>query len=229
MITKNLIFVSICMLCSLNLFPQEQASKNISGQDKNQEGMKTLFGNNRKVDNGGWGGFTLGYTRVNGMDAFLSGGRGGWLIDHRITIGGGGYAFATDMSWDVQTMPTADNYALAGGYGGLLLEPIIAPFKPLHISIPVLIGGGSAGVVDNMDYHGNYNYDSYSACFVLEVGIDLELNIVKFFRLAVNAGYRYTSNLTINYYSPGGIKQFTVPPDAMRGFNAGVTFKFGKF
>lgn len=193
------------------------------------EGMRTLFGNdNGRIDNGGWGAFSLGYTRVAGKDAFISGGRGGWLINHRFTLGGGGYGFMTNYNYNGHE-PTADNYALAGGYGGLLIEPVIEPFRPVHLSIPILIGGGGAGVVNEQDYHGDHEYSAYAPFFVFEAGIDLEFNIVKFFRVALYGSYRYTSDLLVDYYSPDNILQFSVPTNALRGFNGGITFKFGKF
>jgi hypothetical protein len=114
-------------------------------------------------------------------------------------------------------------------HGGLLLEPVIAHFQPVHISIPMLIGGGDAAVVNEQMYFDNYEYDFYSPFFVFETGIDIEFNVVRFSRLAVYGAYHYTSNLSVDYYSPGGVKEFSVPVDALRGFSGGVTFKFGKF
>jgi hypothetical protein len=220
-IRKFLIPVLI-VFCQIQSFSQEVKT------DKN-DGMRTLFGGDGKIENGGWGGFTLGYTRVNGKDAFLSGGKGGWLINHRFTLGLAGYGFITNWNQNSITLPTADNYSMAGGYGGLLLEPVFAPFNPIHISVPVIIGGGSAGVVENFDSHMHNHYSTYSGCFVIEPGIDLEINVVRFFRIALNASYRFTSSLYVDYYSNDGIKQFSLPHNAMEGFNAGITFKFGKF
>jgi hypothetical protein len=213
-------------IVTLQSYSQEQ-SNDIEPQ---QQSIKTLFGSNGRIEHGGWGGFTMGYTKVAGKDAFLSGGRGGWLIDHHFTLGLAGYGFMSDVDFnDPYRQPTIDNYSLGGGYGGLLLEPIIFPFRPVHVSFPVLIGGGGAFVVDEMTYHGYDEYGSYGSCFVLEPGLDIEFNIVKFFRVALNVSYRYTSDLNLDYYSFPGIIEFSVPKDALRGFNAGLTMKFGKF
>jgi hypothetical protein len=233
---KHILFLIVTGLCSLQGYSQEQTSSsqnNLNPQPPKQN-INTLFGKNgSKIEHGGWGGFTMGYTKIAGKDAFLSGGRGGWLIDHRFTLGLAGYGFFSNVDLDGQYQPTIDNYSLGGGYGGLLLEPIIAPFRPVHISIPIIIGGGSAFVIDEMNWHGNYHgyndYTSYAACFVLESGIDIEVNVVKFFRVALNASYRYTSNLSLDYYSILGLKEFSIPSDALRGFNVGLTMKFGKF
>jgi hypothetical protein len=115
------IFLLILMgLCALQSYSQEQtsSSKNSINPEPHQQDIKTLFGKNGgKIEHGGWGGFTLGYTRVAGKDAFLSGGRGGWLIDHHFTLGLAGYGFLTDVDFnDPYQQPTIDNYSLGGGY-----------------------------------------------------------------------------------------------------------------
>ena len=228
----RIFFLIIFAVFSLQSYSQEPAtgSKEKVNPEPQQQSIKTLFGSNDgRIEHGGWGGFTLGYTKVAGKDAFLSGGRGGWLIDHHFTLGLAGYGFFTDMDYNSQAQPTIDDYSLGGGYGGLLLEPIIFPFKPVHVSFPVLIGGGGAFVIDEMTYHGYEEYGSYGSYFVLEPGIDIEFNIVRFFRVALNVGYRYTSDLSLDYYSSPGTMEFSVPADAIRGFNAGITMKFGKF
>lgn len=234
--TRTILLILIIELCALQSYSQEQLSdnRNTFSNEPQQQNINTLFGKDGgKIEHGGWGGFTLGYTKIAGKDTFISGGRGGWLIDHRFTLGLAGYGFFSNIDFNGPYIPTIDNYSLGGGYGGLLLEPIIAPFSPVHISIPIIIGGGSAFVIDEMNYHGNYNgyydYGSFASCFVFESGVDIEVNVVKFFRVALNVSYRYTSDLDLDYYSILGLKEFSVPSDALRGFNAGLTMKFGKF
>ncbi|MEA3477872.1 MAG: hypothetical protein U9R60_06810 [Bacteroidota bacterium] len=49
--------------------------------------------------------------------------------------------------------------------------------------------------------------------------MEIELNIVKFFRIAVGGSYRYTSNIMMIDHDS----------DVLRNFNAYFTLKFGKF
>ena len=117
-----------------------------------------------------------------------------------------------------------DGYYLVGGYGGLLVEPIIAPNFPIHVSFPILIGGGGLALNEytwhdydwEYDYYEPFDWDSF---FVFEPGVEIELNVVKFFRVGFGASYRITSNMHMAY----------VPKDMMNGFSAAVTLKFGKF
>jgi len=44
----------------------------------------------------------------------------------------------------------------------------------------------------------NYYYDS-DAFLVFEPGVDVEFNIVKFFRIAIGASYRLTNGINLRY------------------------------
>jgi hypothetical protein len=119
---------------------------------------------------------------------------------------------------------TGGNLSLAGGYGGFLLEPIIAGKSPVHVSFPILIGGGGVSLVDMYGWEdwghdpAGYEYD-YDAFFVIEPAVELEFNLARFFRMAAAVSYRHTSDIQLAQ----------TEKDALRGFNYGVTFKFGKF
>ena len=195
-----------------------------SAQDsyENDE-VRTLFSRNRS--NGGYGAFTIAYSNIGGYDAMVTGGRGAFIFDHVFAIGIGGYGFVNNLNTHYYHSENQNtSLSLAGGYGGLLLEPIVAGKSPVHLSFPILIGGGGVSQVDlyNWDYWGqpfpDYEY-SYDAYFVIEPGVELEFNLARFFRLAAAVSYRHTSEIQLHQ----------VAPDALRGFNYGLTFKFGKF
>jgi hypothetical protein len=182
--------------------------------------IRTLFSKNQSI--GGYGAFTMSYSNIDGYDAFVTGGRGAVIFDHALAIGLGGYGFVNNLDYDHYN--NNRNLSLAGGYGGLLIEPIIAGKSPVHLSFPILIGGGGVALVDmySWDYRGNpypgYEYD-YDAFFVIEPAVELEFNIARFFRLAAAVSYRFTSDIQLHQ----------TDKDALRGFNYGLTFKFGKF
>src|SRR5690606_29907165 len=102
------------------------------------------------------------------------------------------------------------------GYGGILIEPIIGHRSPIHVSLPFIIGAGGCGyeyyseLTDNFDPH-DYNIDA-QAFFVVEPGIELEINLIKLVRIGIGASYRYTSNIDLP----------ATPKDALHGINAGM-------
>jgi hypothetical protein len=198
------------------------------GQERTGNEIQTIFGNpDKKIDHGGYGAFTVGYTSIDGEPVLTLGGRGGWLIDHHVTLGFAGLGFATETYIDGYWPDQAgfqEGYYMVGGYGGFFVEPIIAPFSPIHVSFPILIGGGGLTLNETSWHDYNWEYDYYEpfdwdSYFVFEPGVEVEMNVVKFFRIALGASYRLTSNLHMDY----------VPKDMMNGFNASMTFKFGKF
>jgi len=185
-------------------------------QDNNQ--ISTIFSKNRS--NGGYGALSFSYTEIDNKDAFLMGARGSWIIDHSFAIGLGGCAFINDVDYDGWLNTDLDNN-LAGGYGGLYLEPILAPRLPVHISFPVLLGvGGISNIPDHRNWDDWVFDDSNSDTYlVFEPSIELEFNMTRHLRLAGSIGYRFTSDIDIQ----------NTNPDILKGTNIGLVFKFGKF
>lgn len=190
--------------------------------------IRTIF--SREKSNGGYGAFTISYSNIGGYDALVTGGRGAFIFDRVLAVGLAGYGFVNNLEYD--RFNNQIHSSLAGGYGGLLIEPILAGTSPVHLSFPVLIGAGGVTLTDfyNLDDwqspFSNYEYD-YDAFFVVEPGVELELNVTRFFRLAAAVSYRYTSEIELLGFED--VINGPVAPNALRGFNYGLTFKFGKF
>jgi hypothetical protein len=192
---------------------------------------RTLFGKEHDIHYGGWGGPSTHVTSIMGHEALLVGGRGGWLIDHGVTIGLAGHGLVTNVpnkTYDAYRVALGDSLRRGSqfrmGYGGLLIEPIIAPMSPVHVSLPLIIGAGGCGYQTYArvpgDAHEPFQYrDDYQAFFVLEPGVEVEVNIIKLVRIGAGVSYRYTTDIDL----PG------TPKDALRGLNGGITVKVGRF
>jgi len=217
-ITTLLVLLALAMPA---LLAQEGEENEQERRRERQPGeVQTLF--DRNSGSGGYGAFSIGYSQINNRDALLMGGRGAWVIGHGFGLGLGGYGFINDPTYNPVDQL---NYSLAGGYGGLHMEPILFGWFPVHLSFPILIGaGGVANTSYSTDWYDPYEYNNgyveeATAFFVAELGVELEFNLVRFFRLAVFGSYRYTSDIIMA----------DIPVDALRGWNAGMTFKFGSF
>ncbi len=215
---KKIILVIIAATIGFAGYTQE--NKNAGQQE-----YRTLFGGSH-VTHGGYGGLSFNYSQVDKKDALLVGAQGAWIINHGMAIGIAGYGFANNLNYTISnTYYNNEDFTLAGGYGGLLIEPIIGAKSPVHITIPVLIGAGGVAYIRNYwtsypQNDPNYNYtEDAAAYFVFEPGIEVEMNMVKFMRLAIGGHYRFTSDVTLL----GDVK-----PD-LNGFSVGLTLKFGKF
>jgi hypothetical protein len=168
-----------------------------------------------EVESGGFGGPVLKITNLNGENAVMVGGRGGWVINHSFVLGGGGYGLVTEVNAKVSD--SAHQY-IEMGYGGLELEYIPSSNDLLHLSVGLLVGGGGIGYrSDDKDmFHSTHKNNSF---FVLEPSVQANLNVTHYFRIAAGASYRYV----------GGLKSVVSTNDDLSGPSALLTLKFGKF
>jgi hypothetical protein len=191
---------------------------------ENQNEYRSIFNNkaDQKIDHGGYGAFGVGYTTIDGKDAILINFKGAWLINHNIALGFAGSGFFNNLD---KSTNSNDQY-LGGGYGGFYFEPIIFHKSPVHLAFPILIGGGGVSTIPHnyMDWDNSYYPYDYDIFFVVEPGVELEFNMVKFFRIALGASYRLTNGIVLTYPTAGDVSK-----NALDGFNFYLNFKFGKF
>lgn len=187
--------------------------------EKHQDHINTLFGNEH-VSNGGYGAFSFGYAEIENLNALTIGGRGAWIIEHWIAIGFGGAGFINETHYN---SALTQDVNISGGYGGLLLEPILFPRIPVHISLPVLFGAGGIAYITSSDMGNMNEYPAWvedAASFaIIEPGAELEFNVVHFFRLSVGISYRFTTEIDL----------YDTSAFPLNGWTGNVTFKFGKF
>jgi hypothetical protein len=210
---KTIIISALLIMLSSASFSQEYDSSK-----KNQE-FKTLLGHDK--NNGFYGAFTFGYSEIEDKQAVIFGGRFEWIAGHSIGIGFGGNGFINENHFEPSL--NSDVF-LTGGYGGLYIEPILMPKYPVHLSFPILLGGGGISyVTENMDFDHNMIQDS-EAFLIAEPGVEIELNLTRNFRLAIGASYRFTTPFDV-----GMAQSATVNSKALEGFTYMMTFKFGRF
>jgi hypothetical protein len=185
---------------------------------KNKE-IKTLLGRNRA--GGAYGSFSTGYTVIDDKHALLFGGRFSWLPGKSIGVGIGATGFINEFHYE----PSLDmDVFLAGGYGGIYIEPILFPRWPVHLSFPVLFGAGGISFVSrDGELYDNFIEDS-KAFLIIEPSAELELNLTRFFRLAFGATYRFPTQFDVGL--PGS---YTIDVESLRTISYIVTLKFGKF
>ena len=187
----------------------------------NDDEIQTIF--SRDKSNGGYGALSFGYTQIDGKDAFISGARGGFIFDHSLAIGIGGYGFVNNLNYHTYYENHPLEYTLAGGYGGIFVEPIVGGTKPVHLSFPVLFGVGGIALIEDYGWN-NWEVDPFNELdhdlfFVFEPAAELEFNLTKWFRTAASVSYRFTSKIDL----------YETDEDVLRGLNFGITCKFGKF
>ena len=170
---------------------------------------------NDDLRHGGFGAPVVKFTEIDDRFGVLVGGRGGWIINGSVVIGGGGYGLANMSDFDHLTNGAGDPGELGMGYGGLELGYVHRPDELVHVSLGVLIGGG--GVVWNREGQSGDQVDD--AFFVAEPEVDVVLNVTSFLRAAVGVSYRFTR----------GVELFDLRDADLSGFAGLVALKFGSF
>ncbi len=194
-------------------------------QSHGDDQINTILNNDHPISHGGYGAILMKYGKILDQDAWFVGGRGGWLIDHRFTLGLAGSGLVSRVTNDdwLPDNPDPDIVArLFTGYGGLLIEPIIFHKSNFHIAIPITIGaGGVTYGLQHSDFWSEpvFYEENTEVFFALEPGLELEINVVHFMRINIGASYLYTSDILMP----------DVDPNFMRGFMGSFAIKFGAF
>ncbi len=182
--------------------------------------IQTLTGPGKNI--GFYFGFHSEYSQVAGYDAFGAGGTFALIANHGLAIGFSGKGFFTEPYERIPGSNTS--YSYTGGYGGFLIEPIIFPKSPVHVSFPILLGAG--GIAKSMFTNNNYPYDytevyveNVEAYMIAEPGIEIEFNVARWMRLGLGGSYRFTSSLEPSEFES----------NPLNGFTGGFSLKFGKF
>lgn len=191
---------------------------------------KTLLGND-KIVSGGFGGPEIKVSTINGETALMVGGRGGWIINHTFSIGGGCYGQVLDIDAPREAIikypypnGSAKDLRLEFGYGGFIMEYTGEWESLVHYSVNSLIGAGGVSYCDKA-YDDDYeDYEDGNgigddAFFAFEPGINAEMNITKWCR--VNAG--------VSYLLVKGVDIVGLEDSDFGGVTGNLTFKFGKF
>jgi hypothetical protein len=168
-----------------------------------------------KIQSGGFGGPVWKVTRLNGETALISGGRGGWIINHGFVIGGGGYGTLTDVETGMRHPETGETLYLRMEYSGLELEYVHRSGKMVHWTVLALVGGGQLEIRRH-DPDRTFKRDGFMAA---DAHVNVEINVLRWIRVNAGAGYRLAF----------GIDTIGLSESDIGGPEAQVTLKFGSF
>jgi len=146
------------------------------------------------------------------------GGTVGLTINHAFSIGPtGAYIFESTNEPVLIIPPGYHNYVIKKyfWYLGMMMESTLFPRAPLHITIPMMIGGGQRSYhIQETNEMWNYYAQSLSCenFFITSVGARLEINIADGFRFSIGPSYKYATNLTF-----------------LTGFSLDMSIKIGSF
>lgn len=213
---KKLTVILVCILAASLCFAQDDYDES----SKNE--IKTIF--NKETSATGFGAFDMVFTGIKDGYALLLGGHGGLIFNKKVMLGFGGYGITTPIKFD--GIDPSEPLELTGGYGGFVLGYVLAPREVFHAAFPVTIGVGGMNVRE-----ADFRYDindplvndriENSIFVVIEPGAQMEINITRFFRLAVGLSYRITEGVNL--------EKNNITDKDTSGLAGNVSFKFGGF
>ena len=204
-------------LISLAIFAQEEET---IYEKEQQDEYKTIF---RRKDGrffvSGFGGPIMSFSTIENNFAHMMGGGGGIIINN-FFLGGYGLGLTTPLDFkgfSDNSVPDSSNVNLEFGHGGLWAGYIIAPRKPIHLSISAQFGWGN--ISSQLDY--GLAPVSVDKVFVATPIVELELNFSHFFKVGLGS--------SVSYVRGPGITNtdYTVQDFMKPSFY--LTFKFGWF
>lgn len=222
MTTKNTLQLIVAGIClTISSFGQTAPSDSLKSSTEvkkvdapKSERMKTLFSDiNNPTKSIKYLGLSVGseiqygslageFTPMGGVSAMLH-------INKKLGIGMAGYSTMNKFT------PTALNanslLNMNVMYGGLKLEYTPNSNAPIHVSFPLLIGGGVARVDSASNYRNSFwGFDGRGRdrngsreingrgtnFWVIQPGINIEANVIRFLKIYAGASYRLTPSVT---------------------------------
>lgn len=205
------------------------------------EEMRFLLGNkDGKVNVSGFGSYILGFSSLDGQAAVYNGGGGAVLLNQTLYFGAYGLGLSTRHLTESLTMMdyngndiTYNDLYTNFGHGGFWIGYLHQSYKPVHFGASTKLGWGALSM-SNETYSSNYdNYNYYNIVtdnvFVVTPQLEVEMNLLRWFKINASAGYQFVSGVDKTYTNTSGdkIKFFDAADYNQPVFN--LSFVFGGF
>ena len=163
---------------------------------------ETVLGERGWGLSGLWGGYTHQYTQYVGKDAFNSGGFFGFEFGKSLSLGWSHFNLRDDL-----TLKTNEQQRFDFKYNGGKIGYAFIPYKAIHPVLNFEIGKGRAKL----------SGEGEDKVFVMQPSAGVEINVLRWFRLGLEGGYRFVQNSDL----------VGVSTEDMSGAFGQATLKFG--
>ena len=211
----------------------------VSGQESDE--TRYLLGNKTgDVHVSGFGSYIIGFSNVGGNFAVYNGGGGAVLLNQTVYFGGYGLGMSTRQNMGTISMMspggqeiTYDNLYTQFGHGGFWIGYLHQSYKPIHFGASTKLGWGSLSMSNDVFDHNYDEYDYYHIAhdnvFVVTPQIEVEMNLLKWFKINASAGYQFVTGVDKTYTSLSGdqVRFFDGKDYSQPMFN--LSFVFGGF
>ncbi len=150
----------------------------------------TIFGG-QITSFSGFGGPFMSFTMIDNEFAHMMGGGGGLILNRSFFFGGYGSGLTTNLEPD---NPDLRHINVDFGHGGFWTGFFFSPDKAFHPALSIQTGWGEVEYKDV-----DFIEDSRDKIFVFNPVLELEMNITRFFKLAVGGNYRFVLGVRDKY------------------------------
>ena len=163
---KTALWILLIMIATFGVAQEEDQDREI----------ETLLGD--EITFTGFGGPWMNFTSINGSFTHMMGGGGGVILNQVFYFGGYGYGNTNAIDYDLGQLDF--------GYGGIMAGYIHQGNKAIHPTVGLMMGWGEVKLRDS---------NLKDNVFVLHPMAEVEMNITRFFKTGIGAGYRYVTGI----------------------------------
>lgn len=221
---KRLHLLATLLLLGGAALAQDENEFNIRDRHERDDRIQTIFNGPHSV--GGYGAITHKFTTINGRFAHVPGIYGGVYLNHNLFVGFGVYGSSNkirvDDEFSIQPgMPMTYQF----GQAGLQTEYSLGSNRAIHVNFTAFAGSGFTMQYPT-DRWDRYNHDLWESggmdenwFFVVEPGVQLEINLLRWMRISPGVSYRFAS----------GNRAAGLSDSALSAAAYSMTLKFGRF
>jgi hypothetical protein len=183
---------------------------------------QTIFKSSAVTSSSGYGAVSNKFSRVNGDYANIVEMYGGWFINRNFLIGLEGAATTNRLTVPEENKLWQGN-RMTYQYGqfGMMMEFVTASTQKIHLNFNLMTGAGFILQYDRDEYHDlHIDHDKNpNFFFLLEPGVQIELNLMKWMRFSPGISYRRAF----------GSASKGLTDDELSSVSGNLTMKFGRF
>jgi len=166
------------------------------------------------------------FTNINGQGAFISGIKGGWIIDKTFVIGAAYYGLSSNITQSWIDPLNGQTSIVKVTTGGLNFEYVFFSGNIISCSAEFFMGGAGINIEpsDNSKIHTIY----YGGDFLIwEPQLNGNINLNDWFHISLGLSYRTTSGL--DFYPSNDPTAPDFPIKNLRGFTGSISLIFGMY
>lgn len=208
------VIIILLLFVTMGLYAQDNQEGYIEFTEKKVAPAKTF--SSGSGTHGVYLGLQPKFGKIGNKNALFFTGRLGYVANNKLEIGISGSGFYSDHNLS----NLMKKKVLTGAYGGLHFEPIFFGKQKVHLSLPLMIGGGAIGFLDRDDFDVDPEDDEWAPFFLVEPGVNVVFKISNIMQLETGITYRMTSDVLLG----GQLDLQTV-----NGLSFGIGLKMGVF